>query len=144
MIFLHLFVSFHILNYMILFYESVFEYVEKHYTNKMYDYYYDYYLSSPLQVAKVDIWDKEDRLGLQVSHGFKESCVGLLGNTYHTHTSVFPWTPAKGTEAVMKISPAGANNLIMAIKKVSLIFQDFYSNILNACMENLTFFPPTF
>lgn len=51
------------------------------------------YLSGPLQVAKVDIRDKEDRLGLQVSHGFEESCVGLLRETYHTHTSIFPLTP---------------------------------------------------
>lgn len=95
---------------MIMFYVSVFEYVEKHDTNKMY-HYYCYYLSGPLEVAEMDIWDKEDRLGLQVSHGFKESCVGLLGNTYHTHASVFPWTPVKGTEAVV-------NNLIIAIKSV--------------------------
>lgn len=61
-----------------------------------------FYLSGPLQVAEVDIWDKEDGLRLQVSHGFEESCVGLLGNTYDTHTSVFPWTSVKETEALMK------------------------------------------
>lgn len=48
------------------------------------------YLSGPLQVAKVNVGDKEYRLSLQVSHGLEIGGVRLLGNSYHTYTSIFP------------------------------------------------------
>lgn len=48
------------------------------------------YLTGPLQIAKVDVGDEEDRLGLQVRHGLEEGGVGLLRDTYHTRTSVLP------------------------------------------------------
>lgn len=48
------------------------------------------YLSGPLQVAKVNVWDEEYGLSLQVGHDLEIGGVGLLGHGYHTHASVFP------------------------------------------------------
>lgn len=48
------------------------------------------YLSSPLQVAKVNVGDEEYGLSLQVGHGLEVGGVGLLLYCYHTHAAVFP------------------------------------------------------
>lgn len=47
------------------------------------------YLSGPLQVAEVNVGDKENGLSLQVGHGLEISGVGLLGSGYHADASVF-------------------------------------------------------
>lgn len=53
------------------------------------------YLSGPLQVAKVHVWDKEHGLSLQVGHGLEVGGVRLLRYSYHADASIFPWTPEK-------------------------------------------------
>lgn len=53
------------------------------------------YLSGPLQVAEVNVGDKENGLSLQVGQGLEISGVGLLGSGYHADASVFPWTKKK-------------------------------------------------
>lgn len=44
-----------------------------------------FYLPTSLQVPKVDVWNEEDWLRIQVAHGFEESCVTslLLGCCVH-------------------------------------------------------------
>lgn len=48
------------------------------------------YLSGPLQVAEVNVGDKENGLSLQVGQGLEISGVGLLGSGDHADASVFP------------------------------------------------------
>lgn len=57
------------------------------------------YLSGPLQVAEVNVGDKENGLSLQVGQGLEVSGVGLLGSGYHADASVFPWTKKKRIQA---------------------------------------------
>lgn len=82
------------------------------------------HLSCSLQVSKVDVWDEEDRLGVQVSHALKQSCIRSPDLWRQPQTVVFPWTQAQITRRhVLPVKWLWAS--LRQSEKVTSAFLDF-------------------